>query len=72
MENIDYNSVKRKVERELCVIHNQHPKFERTNNGFNISACCEAFQSKIVKKTETIMADEIEVAIDKMLTKAFR
>ncbi|WP_139855732.1 hypothetical protein [Aequorivita sinensis] len=72
MEKIDYNSVKRKIERELCVTHNQHPKFEKTHKGFNISACCEAFQAKIVKKTETIMADETKVAIEKMLSKAFR
>ncbi len=72
MENIDYNSVKRKIERERCSKHNKHPKFEKTSKGFNISACCEEFRSKMLKKTETIMAEETKSAVEKMLKKSFR
>ena len=72
MENIDYNSVKRKIERERCTKHNENPKFEKTSKGFNISACCEEFRSKMLKKTEKIMAEETKLAVEKMLKKAFR
>ena len=72
MEHIDYNSVKRKIERERCFKHNQNPKFEKTFKGFNITACCEEFRSKMIKKTEKIMAEETKVAVEKMLKKAFR
>lgn len=72
MENIDYNSVKRKIEKERCLLHNEHPKFEKTHNGFNITACCEEFRSKMIQRSESIMADETKLAIDKMMRKAFR
>ncbi len=72
MENIDYASVKRKIEREKCFKHNKYPKFEKTTKGFNISACCEEFQTEIVKKTEKIIAEETKSAIEKMMKKAFR
>lgn len=72
MEHIDYNSVKRKIERERCIEHNQHSKFEKTFKGFNISACCEEFHSKMIKKTEKIIADETKIAVEKMLKNAFR
>jgi hypothetical protein len=72
MASIDYNSVKRKLEKERCSKHHQKPKFEKTLKGFNISACCEEFRSKMTKKTESIMADESKLAVEKMLKKAFR
>ena len=72
MDHLDYTSVKRKIEREKCLKHNEHPKFERTGNGFNILACCEEFRTKMLQKTENIMADETKSAIEKMLKKTFR
>lgn len=72
MAHIDYNSIKRKVERERCTKHNQNPKFKKTLKGFEIAACCEEFRSKVIKKTERIVADETKIAVEKMLKKAFR
>jgi len=72
MESIDYASVKRKIESEQCNIHKEHPKFEKTIDGFSISACCEKFRTKMKKKTETIMAEEIKTAIESMLKNTFR
>lgn len=72
MKHIDYSSVKRKIEKEKCNEHNEHPKFEKTGKGFNILACCEEFRSEMVKKTEKIMTEETKAAIEKMLKKSFR
>ena len=72
MEKIDYNSVKRKIEKERCNIHNSSPKFEKTSKGFNITACCEEFRSKAIKKSEVIVREETKLALQKMLKNAFR
>ena len=72
MDNIDFNSIKRKIEKDRCNKHNEHPKFEKTSKGFNITACCEEYRSKILKKTEVIVAEETKLAVEKMLKKSFR
>jgi hypothetical protein len=72
MENIDFNSIKRKIEKEKCSKHNQHPKVEKTAKGFNILACCEYFRSQMTKKMEKVMAEEIKSSIEKMLKKSFK
>lgn len=72
MGNIDYNLVKRKIEIERCPEHSEHPKFEKTNKGFSVNACCEEFRSEMLEKIKIIMAEETKSAIGKMLKNAFK
>ena len=72
MENIDYNSVKRKIENEQCETHNQHPKFEKMDSKINISTCCEDFHLKMQEKAKIIMTKETTLTIENMLKEIFR
>lgn len=72
MEHINFNSVKRKIEKERCNKHNQHPKVEKTPKGFEISACCEDFRNKMIEKMKKVVAEETKISIEKMLKKSFR
>lgn len=67
MNELDYNSIKRKIESQKCTEHNQNPQFIKTSKGFEIKACCENFRSQLVKKAEKIIADETQKAIEKMM-----
>ncbi|SHE92320.1 hypothetical protein [Chryseobacterium takakiae] len=69
MNELDYNSIKRKIESQKCAEHNQNPQFIKTSKGFEIKACCENFRSQLVKKAEKIIADETQKAIEKMMKK---
>ena len=72
MEKIDYASVKRKIESEKCKVHNEHPRFKKTQKGFDISACCTDFRSEMLKRTKIVMTEETKLALEKMIKKAFR
>ena len=65
METIDYNSAKRKIERERCNEHHEHPKFNKTVKGFTISACCDDFRTEMIKKAKQVMAEETKTALAK-------
>mgnify|MGYP006430663883 CR=1 FL=1 len=66
MKNIDYNKVKRKVEREKCPLHGEKPKFNKKHNGFTINTCCNKFRSKMIKKSEKIIKVEVVNSMNKM------
>lgn len=70
--NIDYNVIKRTVEKELCIKHKEHPQFKKTVNGFQINACCEEFKSKVVEKAKKALAEQTKIAMQKMINKAFK
>jgi len=72
MEHINFNSVKRKIEKERCSKHNKHPKVQKTSKEFEVSACCEEFRKKMIAKLEIVMAEETKISIEKMLKKSFR
>lgn len=72
IKNIDYASVKRKIQSEKCKVHNEHPRFKKTQKGFDISACCTHFRSEMLKRTKTVMTEETKSALEKMIKKAFK
>lgn len=72
MEIIDSNSAKRKIERERCNKHHEHPEFNKTGKGFTISAYCEDFRIKMIKKQEQVVAEETKAALAKMIKRSFR
>lgn len=70
---LDYTAIKRKVERERCIEHNQNAEFTKTKDGFSIKACCcESFEKKMAKKAETFVAEEAENVINKMMKNMFK
>lgn len=71
--DIDYNSIKRKIENEKCTEHNQNAEFIKTKKGFKIKTiCCENFEKKMIKKGESLLTEETENAIDKMIKNMFK
>lgn len=72
MEAINFNSVKRKLEKKKCQVHNEHPKVQKTSDGFEILACCEDFRSLMTKKMEKVVAEEIKSSLNKMFKKSFK
>lgn len=72
MNELDYNSIKRKIESQKCPEHDEHPQFIKTSKGFEIKACCENFRSQLVKNSEKIIADEAQKAIEKMMKNIFK
>jgi hypothetical protein len=68
---LDYSSIKRKIESETCRQHGLRAKFEMANSGFSINACCEIFANKLTVKAEKLIAEENETIVDKMLRNAF-
>lgn len=67
MSDLDYNSIKRKIENQKCSEHNKNPQFIKTSKGFEIKACCENFRSELVKKSEKIITEETKKSIEKMM-----
>jgi hypothetical protein len=72
MSDLDYNSIKRKIESQKCPEHNETPEFIKTSKGFQIKACCENFRSELIKKSEKIIAEETKKAIEKMMKNIFK
>ena len=72
MDDLDYSSIKRKIENQKCQEHYENPKFIKTSKGFEIKACCEKFRTEIIKKSEKIIAEETKKAIEKMMKNIFR
>ena len=70
--DLDYNEIKRKIERERCAEHNESAKFVKTSNGFSITACCDNFEKKMSEKAEKIVGEETENAVNKMLKNMFK
>lgn len=62
----------RKIENEICATHSQHPKFEKTDVGFSITACCEEFRSKMLERAEEIMVEETKKTLEQMLKGMFK
>ena len=67
MKNIDYNKVKRKVEREKCPFHGEKPEFQKKHNGFTINTCCDEFRSKMIKKSEKVIEDEVANSMNEII-----
>lgn len=72
MSDLDYNSIKRKIESQKCSEHNKNPQFIKTSKGFQIKACCENFRSELVNESEKIIAEETKKAIEKMMKNIFK
>ncbi len=72
MSDLDYNSIKRKIESQKCSEHNNNPQFIKTSKGFEIKACCENFRSELVKRSEKIIAEETKKSIEKMMKNIFK
>lgn len=72
MSDLNYNSIKRKIESQKCSEHNKNPEFIKTLKGFEIKACCENFRSDLVKKSEKIIAEETKKSIEKMMKNIFK
>lgn len=69
---LDYSSIKRKIQNETCRQHGVKAKFDITNSGFSIDACCEVFINKLTIKAEKLIAEETESVVDKMLRNVFK
>jgi len=72
MSELDYNSIKRKIENQTCLEHHKNPRFIKTTKGFEIKACCESFRSELVEKSKKIIADETKKSIEKMMKNIFK
>lgn len=72
MSELDYNSIKRKIENQTCTEHKMNPKFIKTLKGFEITACCESFRSELVEKSRKIMTDETKKTIENMIKNIFK
>ncbi|MDF2552267.1 MAG: hypothetical protein K0R77_1542 [Chryseobacterium sp.] len=72
MNDLDYNSIKRKIETQKCSEHHKNPQFIKTSKGFEIKACCENFRSELVKKSEKIISEETKNSIEKMMKNIFK
>lgn len=72
MTDLDYNSIKRKIESQKCSEHNKNPEFIKTSKRFEIKACCENFRGELVKKSEKIIAEETKKSIEKMMKNIFK
>lgn len=72
MSDLDYSSIKRKIENQKCSEHNKNPQFIKTIKGFEIKACCENFRRDIIKRSERIIAEETQKAIEKMMKNIFK
>lgn len=70
--NLDYNSIKRKIESESCNEHHQKAVFTKTVKGFTIKACCKNFEKTIAKKAEQIVAQETKKVLEASLKKMFK
>lgn len=69
---LDYNAIKRKIESETCLKHNEHPEFKKTSNGFQINSCCEEFKSKLAEKAKKLVGEQAKSSVQDMLKKAFK
>ncbi|MCX8523156.1 hypothetical protein OF897_04370 [Chryseobacterium formosus] len=72
MSDLDYNSIKRKIESQKCSEHNKNPQFMKTSKGFDIKTCCENFRSELVKISERLIVEETQKAIDQVMRNAFK
>lgn len=72
MNELDYNSIKRKIEIQKCPEHKEHPKFIKNSKGFEIKACCENFRSQLITKSEKVIAEETEKALEKIMKGIFK
>lgn len=69
---LDYDVIKRKIESEVCSEHNEHAKFTKTTEGFQINSCCESFKMKLTEEINRNITEQTKTAIQKMLKKAFK
>lgn len=67
MNELNYSSIKRKIESKLCNEHRTHPQFIKTSKGFEIKACCDKFRNELVKESEKFIGEETQKAIEKMM-----
>ncbi|GEM52647.1 hypothetical protein F0358_14355 [Empedobacter brevis] len=71
MNDLNYDSIKNKIESEVCPIHQKNAVFVKTTESFNIAACCEDFKTEMIEKSNYIVAEETKKNIDNILKKAF-
>ena len=72
MDKIDYNAIKRTLERMPCRVHGEHPTVTIVRDGVNIKCCCDQFQKELTKKTEDLATKQVSDAIDAAFRKAFK
>jgi len=69
---LDYNVIKRKIEKESCKIHHEKAVFKKSIKGFTIQTCCQEFEKIIGLKSEKIIAEETKKAVETSLKKMFK
>lgn len=69
MNNLE---IKRKLERNLCPIHREHPTVSVSGDRFSMQCCCETFKKKLVDLTKQYAAEQAKKEIEDTLRKAFR
>ncbi len=72
MSEIDYNSIKRKIENLTCVEHKKNPVFINTTNGFEIHACCDKFRNEVGEKAKEMFFYETQKLLEKPLKNIFK
>ncbi|MFP5153634.1 hypothetical protein [Bacteroides clarus] len=55
--------IKTDIEKAKCPIHGKHPKVTFTQQGFNISCCCEEFRADTISKCREAIGKALQDAI---------
>ena len=64
---IDLNRICKLLERERCIVHEDHPKATVEGNSIKIIACCKTFHNKLEGYVDKQLSDQLDKSVDDVL-----
>ncbi len=66
------DSVKRSLESMRCRKHGKHPTVKISGSSLKFECCCEAFEKELIRKAETLIAEQAKRDVDGSLRNLFK
>jgi len=70
--DLDFQSIKIRIEEDECPVHKKHPVFIQTSEGFKYETCCDKFGQVTKEKATAILQDETRRAMQKAAKNIFK
>ncbi len=64
--------IKQELQRMRCSIHNEHPEVTVRGERLEFKCCCDDFKNKLLKRSETLIAETSKNEILNQIKKAFK
>ena len=66
------DSVKRSLESMRCRKHGKHPTVKISGSSLKFECCCEAFEKELIRKAETLIAEQAKRDVEGSLRNLFK